>query len=368
MNERGVALITVLLLLLIVTPLAAMAFLQARTDWLLERNLLAEQEAFYVAEAGLEHAVGSIPPGALLASLWTGRDGIAGTADDGAFPFEGGLPAPFPHPPFRYDVRVERRDRGVGLVSTGLGRHGAQKTVRGIVDQSPLPFTPGAVSAQAEALRFDLGTAGFALSGLDHRLSDAAGVATGSAPAVPGLAVATDSAVTTMRGQLGSDALARVQGAGGLPSIAAGTVPDVEALVRAAAQRADVVALSALQAAEPVVLGDRSTPQVTVVSGDADISGALDGAGVLVVQGALRITGSFRFTGLVVAGGNVAFDAASTAEVRGAFWSAAARDGRVEFLGRGGVAYSSEALQLVDAAFPTLLPHEAVLLGWEEVL
>ena len=40
MGERGIALITVLLLLLIVTPLAAMAFLQARTDWLLERNLL----------------------------------------------------------------------------------------------------------------------------------------------------------------------------------------------------------------------------------------------------------------------------------------------------------------------------------------
>jgi hypothetical protein len=368
MNERGVALITVLLLLLIITPLAAMAFLQAHTDWLLERNLLAEQEAFYVAEAGLEHAVGSIRPGTPVASLWTGPDGIEGTADDGVFAFEGGTPAPFPDPPLRYDVRVERRDRGVGLVSTGLGRHGTQKTVRGIVDQSPLPFTPGAVSAQADVLRFDLGGAGFRLLGLDHKLSDAPGSPSGSAPAVPGLSVATDSAAVALRRELGVEAAARVQGAGGTPSIAGGTTLDVDALVRAASQRGDVVALPMLQASEQVVLGDYVMPQVTVVSGDADISGTVDGTGILIVQGALRVSGNFRFNGLVVAGGDVAFGSTSTAAVRGALWHAAARDARVDFLGRGEVAYSSEALQLVDASFPTLLPHDVILLGWEEVL
>ena len=368
MGERGIALITVLLLLLIVTPLAAMAFLQARTDWLLERNLLAEQQAFHVAEAGLEHALAVIRPGTPLGSLWTGRDGIAGTADDGVFPFEDGVPAPFPHAPFRYDVRVERRDRGVGLVSTGVGRHGAQKTVRGIVDQSPLPFTPGAVSAQADGLRLELGTAGFRLSGHDHRLSDEPGSATGSAPAVPGLAVGTDGAVAALRARLGPDGRARVQGGGGEPSIASGTTLDVEAVVNAVVQRPDVIALSTLQATEQLSLGERSTPRITVVSGDADISGAVDGAGILIVRGALRVSGSFRFTGPVMVLGAVAGDTASTVVVHGALWQAASRDARVEFLGRGAVVYSSEALQLVDAAFPTVLPHHAVLVGWEEVL
>jgi len=166
-----------------------------------------------------------------------------------------------------------------------------------------------------------------------------------------------------LRARLGPDGRARVQGGGGEPSIASGTTLDVEAVVNAVVQRPDVIALSALQATEQLSLGERSTPRITVVSGDADISGAVDGAGILIVRGRCGSVGASASRTRDGPGRRGGRHGEHGGGAR-CLWQAASRDARVEFLGRGAVVYSSEALQLVDAAFPTVLPHHAVLVGW----
>ena len=52
----------------------------------------------------------------------------------------------------------------------------------------------------------------------------------------------------------------------------------------------------------------------------------------------------------------------------GALWRNASQDTRVALQGTGAVVYNSAALAAVDIAFPGLLPHAAVIAGWQEQL
>ena len=55
-NDRGVVLVTAVLVLAVLMILGTTAFLQTNTDVRIEMNFLAEQKAFYAAEAGIEEA------------------------------------------------------------------------------------------------------------------------------------------------------------------------------------------------------------------------------------------------------------------------------------------------------------------------
>jgi hypothetical protein len=123
------------------------------------------------------------------------------------------------------------------------------------------------------------------------------------------------------------------------------------------------VHLSAL--GETLTLGTPGTPQISVVEGDARISGRLRGNGVLVVRGTLDVTGTLEFTGLVVALNGILFEPAGNITITGTLWQGPAMDDRLQLRGIG---YSSSALTAVDTAFPGILPHAAVVKGWEEQL
>ena len=166
--QRGSALIAVLGLMTLLLPLGALVSLQARMDLLVQRNLLADAEVFYVADAGVEHAVAEIGPGVGFDAVLAGPDRVPGTADDGIFPFRAGPPAAFPAQPFAYDVRVARRPDGrIRIVATGRGRHGATKVIAAIVARAALPFTPAALYLD-DGPSVDLGSAGMVVSGHDH--------------------------------------------------------------------------------------------------------------------------------------------------------------------------------------------------------
>src|SRR5262245_46040506 len=96
LREDGMALIATLAIGMILLPLGAFVLWQCRTDLAIQHNQRAEIEAFYVAEAGLEHALAEIRPAASFAPLLRGPDRVAGTNDDGGFPFAEGHPADFP--------------------------------------------------------------------------------------------------------------------------------------------------------------------------------------------------------------------------------------------------------------------------------
>jgi hypothetical protein len=368
-TDRGAALIATLAIVMVLFPLGAFVVMQCRTDWLIHHNLRAEIEAFYVAEAGLEHALAEIAPGLSFDDVLAGPDHQSGTMDDGVFPFREGAVSDFPHPPFRYEVHVTAAGTGmIQVTSHGSGHGESTKVVEALVVRSPLPFTPAAVYAGGALSDLDLGGLGFAVSGFDHVVGDAPAAARGTAAPVPALAgplVDPDSLALALSGR-GAQLLT---GAGTTPSIGGSAAAvDLAAFVAASAGQRSCVWVSAAATDAALVLGTAAAPQLSIVPGNLDVGQSLTGCGVLVVQGVLHVSGAMAFAGLVVAMGGVVFDPSSTVTVTGALWDDTSRGGRMQLSGRGAILYSSAALAAVDAGIPGLLPRAAVLVGWQEQL
>ena len=367
MNNRGTALMATLIIIMILLPLGAYVVLQCRTDLMIGRNFRAEIEAFYTAEAGLEHALAEIDPGQSFDDLLAGPDRISGTADDGSFPFREGPPGAFPFPPLGYDVRVIPAGQNVlSIVSCGTGRYGATKVVAALVARSRLPFTPAALYAQSDIRRLDLSGGQLLLSGVDHPISDSPASPAATAVPVPGLASPDADAEQDLRRQLPEVLARRLVGLGGAPSIATNPAVNVQTYADQFAAHLACVHLSALD--ETAELGEPETPQMSVVEGDANISGWLRGSGVLVVRGTLHITGILDFTGLVIALNGILFEPSANVTIKGALWQGRTMDDRLQLRSSGAIMYSSRALAAADTAFPGILPHAAVVSGWEEEL
>jgi hypothetical protein len=367
-NQRGTALVAVLSLSMILLPLGALVVLQCRTDLSIQHNLRSDIEAFYVAEAGLAHAVAEILPGQSFDRLLAGPDGITGTRDDGVFPFAGGTPAPFPYAPFRYNVQLVLNGNGtLRIISNASGQNGSAKVLETLVVRSPAPFTPAAVYAETATASIDLGAAGFRLSGRDHQVSFPPAPAPAPAAPLPALSTPRADLEPVLRGKLLGTAAGQISGAGAQPSVA--TAPQLN-VTNYANAIADAPAASSRSATsvDAGQFGTRSAPELSIVNGDLSVPGRLTGSGILIVRGALRVAGSVEFSGLVLALGAVQFEPSSSVTVVGTLWQGPSQDERLELRGNGAVVYSSTALAAVDRTFPGLLPHAAVVAGWQEPL
>ena len=367
MNERGSALVAVLGLTMLLLPLGAFVVLQCRTDFMIQRNLRGEIEAFQVAEAGLEHALSEIAPGGAFDGVLAGPDGIAGNGDDGVFPFTEGWPAEFPQAPFRYDVRVTASGLGgMRLTSYGSGAGGSSKNLEALVVRSPLPYTPAALYVETALTNVELGAGGFEISGFDHRSVDQQAVAGDATAPLPALSSPSAEWEGLLRQRLSTSVAGLLTGNGGAPSIATAPALDLQPYAARVINRTEATRVSGAPA--PSLLGTTEAPQLSVISGDLDVVNQLSGSGVLVVDGALHVSGTFDFSGLVLALGAIVFEPSSTVEVVGAVWRAASQDERLGLQGRGAIVYGSAALAQADRAFPGVLPHAAVATGWHEPL
>ncbi|MFQ5667198.1 MAG: hypothetical protein ACE5I7_12295 [Candidatus Binatia bacterium] len=367
-NQRGAALVAVLSIAMILLPLGAFVVFQCHTDFAIQRNLRREIETFYVAEAGLNHAIAEIPSGGSFDEILVGPDHVAGTPDDGWFPFMEAPPANFPVPPFRYEVHVQEGGSGaIRIISRGLGAAGATKVVAALVTRSQFPSTPGALYAGGDLRKLDLGSGDLRVSGLDHRVGDAGMQATGTAPPLPALSSPRADAARTLRRRLSGIHSRQLIGAGASPSIGITAPLELRAYAAGFGSSPRAVRLTAKAVTERAV-GTEAAPQITIVDGDLDVPHSLKGSGVLVVQGTLHVSGTVTFQGLLLALGGVVFESSSEVTVLGTVWNAANQDERLTLRGRGAILYSSTALASVDAAFPGLLPHAAVVVGWEEQL
>jgi hypothetical protein len=367
-DQSGIALVAALAVVLVVLPVAAFVVLQAAIDLRVQHNLRAATEAFYIAEAGLEHAVADIMPAASLQPLLAGPDVTWGSSDDGSFPFVDGPPAHFPYAPKRYEVSVE--DAGDGVIrirSRGVGIGAAVAVVEARVALSPSVFTPGAVYTEAVATSVSVSPGRTRISGFDHRAGEPPGAASGAEVAVPGIALSDADEAEALRTRLTGGAGAAVSGAGGTPSIAAaGGAFDVASYAAALRGDPDASRYAAALADPDWLLGTEVQPRASVVLGDFEVSGRLRGHGVLFVDGALRVRGTLSWFGLVIVAGDVEFAAGSRVTLSGALWQSAA--GALRLFGNSVVVYSSDRLQVADAAFPGKLPRIPRVVAWREVL
>ena len=365
-NQRGTALVAALSIAMILLPLGALVALQCRTDLTIQRNLRSDVETFYVAEAGLAHAVADIPPGRSFDRLLAGPDRVVGTMDDGLFPFANGQPDAFPYPPFRYDVQViPITPTLLRIVSSASGLNGSTKVVEALVTRAALPFTPAALYAETTKTNVSLG-ASFQLSGTDHQAVFPAVAMNPAAAQLPALSTPSTETEAMLRSQL-SIAAGQVSGAGGAPSISTAAPLDLDTY----AQGITTIPVATVQpvvAVDDATWGTRDQPQVSIIVGDLRVPGHLNGSGILLVRGTLDVTGTLEFSGIVLVQGAVLLEPSSNVTLLGAVWQAASQDERLELHGQGIVAYSSDALADLDRTFPALLPHAATLAGWREEL
>jgi hypothetical protein len=363
-NQRGIALVAVLVIAAVALPLSAFLALQALIDLRIGQNLRSATETFYVAEAGLQHALAQLRPAASFDLILAGPDGVGGTADDGVFPFAGGAPASFPRAPLRYEVSAALADDGsLRLRSRGIGADGAEKIVEARVAHSHSVYTPGALYAGTAP---QLDSARSYVSGFDHRAGDPAREPTGEARPVPGIGVPSGALADAVRAQLPDSPRPCVVGAGDAPSVAEVWPLDVDSQAAAFERLPGAVRMAAVAPPADWNLGTVETPQLTVVIGDLEVSGHLSGDGVLIIYGEWRVTGEVSYSGLIIAMGEVTFEPQSHVSLTGALWHAGSAP--LAFLGDDEITYSSEALSRADAAFPAVLPRAPAVIAWREVL
>lgn len=137
-GESGHALFAVLVAISLLTPLAAFAYLQAHSELETQRHNRTATELFWAAESGIEQALADLELDPSFDRLTAGPDGLAGTADDGEFPFQHPPPANFPRLSAWYEVRVEDLGGGaVEIISTATADGAVTRTMIATVSRSP---------------------------------------------------------------------------------------------------------------------------------------------------------------------------------------------------------------------------------------
>ena len=173
------------------------------------------------------------------------------------------------------------------------------------------------------------------------------------------LAASNPQAAEELVVDLTDDSRTQLSGSGVAPSVEASTFPDI------------------VERVEELLEDSRGRTLSTGVSGSLG-SGLLisrgslqlergSGSGLLVIDGDFTVTESFDFSGIVIVLGDVTFEAGSVISIRGSLLQGAdAR--RLDLLGRGEVTFDSELVAGLDAEFPKLLPHLAIVTGWRQEL
>ena len=371
--EEGNALF---LTLMLVTLLVGLAAAQAGVQ---QKNL--QQSRFYVArkalhkyaESGLamglhevRHAI-SVSPGNIGTETWTsafdhGRDGIAGTSDEGE---NDGIPTP--GEPEVYPVAIGPSGEGVQLIvhvlDTGIAgvrrlvatSFNGEATVtleKQIQTEITTIPTTGAIFMSPN-MALDLQGNSWVIDGRDHDLS---GNLTGD-PGLPGLT----TAVGDTPGANASDLVAQIPeghqdqviGAGGTPSVGEVQPFDLGALVN----QFDMVKTHDVAPGTYSSLDLSGAPvgqqPVAFVSGDLTLTGDGSASGVLVVDGNLTMTGQFGWQGLIIVRGDVILTGGgANIHVIGAIVIGesltAIDDSDLSLSGSADIYYSSEVLQTVQ--------------------
>lgn len=342
-GERGQALLTALIATALLLPLGAFAVMQARLDFLVQHHTRAASETLAVAESGLEHARADLARDPRFERLLAGPDRRAGTADDGVYPFAQPPPAVFPAAPFHYDVRVApvTADR-VEVVARGWGPLGTVRAVAVAVERAPQPCLPAALASGAAVV--DL------LLGADWRIAGAGDV--------PALAVADAATAERLSAALDADARRHLVGPGGPPSLGVAAIPDVDALLAAAARHADARTL-------PGDAGGALGDGLFLAPAGLRLRD-VRGSGILLVDGPLEIDGAFAFTGLVAATGAVSTTATAAVDIAGALLQSP-RSGSLLLRGSGRLAYDERVVGALGSAWAGLLPSRARVTGWREL-
>ncbi|NIQ01967.1 MAG: hypothetical protein GWM98_17475 [Nitrospinaceae bacterium] len=410
-NESGAVMVAVLLLLIALAALVPAALQMTTQDFSRTTNFQQSKDAFYVADAGIEHAKDVIKNGgAYFSTMLPGPDGVPNSGgDDGLFAgvgtqvtfngidynevaFNGGT----------YKIRMYDNednadgnaaidayldaDFSVWVESIGTTADGTQKTIKALVykyEIDPTLFPAGVtmvgprslmnVSGASDISGGD-GTNGYAMDGtLDPSCDGSAGMASESGtPYYDNLPdCSNDPALATCFLQNGTPS---ITGDGGSPSYTNGQTDfvqdDAENLWQTLTEDGNGDGFADMPDNEIFgsttiagnatggILGTLSDPTILYVHGDVTVTTAsgppstqAEGYGILIVDGDLNLDGRLQWNGLVLVGGCPTCSSQVSGNGKFSVFGSVLVGGDPSVINMGGifeVRYSCAALQLAQ--------------------
>jgi Tfp pilus assembly protein PilX len=383
-NESGVALITGLVVLVLLTALGTYAINVTQIEHSLSANLKTAKQAFYVADAGLawgtQHVRASPVVPLVLANSTQ-------ALEPGNFTVTFQITPPLPA--FSYTVALQ----SVGTVGP------ASKTLQAVVTKT-YDLADAAITIRGNEADSSFTGNSFAIDGRDY--DHLTGALTGGAMQY-GITVPTAARQTDVNNALAANQKDNVIGtpvpgltasigvSPSLPSTTVSTLGDALCNTAPLANRKTTTLNGSYSPPANATWGTRASPQIYCVTGvgtpgnmSMDVTGSFSGVGVLVVQNAdLVFTGNLHFEGLIiVTGAKVGFGflGGGNKELYGAvIVNETDQDGpsyREDVIqGTSSLRYSRSALDLARQLMPaatvssiiTTLPATVQRVSWSEV-
>jgi len=344
-DEKGMVLVVGLLLIVVLMLLGTTAVLTSTTDMKISANYKTSNEAFYIAEAGIERARGKLRTDAvtytisqLLAARVGANNGLSDSTnianfyangivtDDVAYiaatSFGSGTYQVYLTNDGTPDVVTSITDTNlqVTLTSIGQGANNSLAIVQQVVKQLTLPPLPGAIVLPGPDVVFNGGN------------SNASGVEGGIESAITTTSDAARTSVVnqlTSIGRIGNytcDTPPCINNEESTIDPTWTSVSDVEDLYTTLKSVADVVLTgpATLTAAQVGTTADR---RIVVVDGNATL-GAVNGAGILIVTGQLTLDGNFNYHGLImcIGQGSLLRSGGGNGDIEGSIFVAKTRD------------------------------------------
>jgi hypothetical protein len=424
-NETGAVLIVALLLMIVMISLVPVAVKMTSGDNIRTRNYQESRKAFFIADAGVEHAKSVASGFTDMNDLLDGADNDSlNTSDNGLFSsISGGTQATYSLNGTTHDytkvalndansnyigdyyVRVQdNNDEGtatndpwvdtdgvVVLESVGVSPDGSVKAIQAMVQRFLLvPKLPAAVTLVGPLSTINSQGSGFAVEGgkqdsgtithgydlngnADTNCAAKNAISTesgGPTQFVPNISMCTDATCA----EFGGGAENKIKGV-------SNTTPDISnGQTDFSAQDAEDLHDLLTQAGTPdhswsgastlsgtTTYGDASNPEVLYFDDSATISGNITGTGILIVDGDLDITGSLDWDGIILVGAcatcNGALVGTGSASVDGAMVVGNSVDAAVNFTGSADIHYSCQGIALANNVFGSSL----TVASWKEV-
>ncbi|MBI2089111.1 MAG: hypothetical protein HYT78_10255 [Deltaproteobacteria bacterium] len=421
-DDRGITLLLVLLVMTLILSTTGASLFFGGLNSRISSNIKTGRGAMHAADAGIQHALATVPIGTNFNGLLAGS--VSGfPLVDGKPTLTGSLGG------YTYTVVVDNdtsvtgetttsdNNRIVILTSTATGSTGSQAKVRAYVGRSTATWVPpGAIYVPAGSNSdADFNTSGtFLISGNDTNYSgdgngDGRADSTSAGPNAPiyGVAPLYDSIVNEFLNSLTSTEKTRVQGKGYngstspvTPSVFKSTVSfSVSDLANSFKNNAGAVQylngyhVTSTDCPSPPVnpppsscrFGTDASPQITYVKSDTstikfDSGSTVTGSGVLILDGKANVFGNFEFHGLVISlapgprgdestEDKLKLKLKNNARILGSLiLGPTGEELKFDIKDTAAVYYSSQGTNLVQANWGSLLPQPAKLIGWHELM
>ena len=376
-SESGFAMVSALLVMLLLATLAGASLINTGVDLQSASHFKTARQAFFAAESGLFHALGTIN----ARGVQNFSEDIVDSANWARLygPLTKSLISD-PNTLYAISVAADVGDpwNGGTITSTGTSAQEARRSLR-ITLRKGQVIGPGALYMANDDVDPDFGARDqFLIDGNDHNIN---GTPNAAGPVKPGISTRNDDVTDATVEELSTPQKGRVQGLGFSldplnPSVWTTDGPSVTDL----AQIIDSILSSqpAVEIGNAVLAsgsyGTPSAPQVThLTHNNVRLDGNMTGAGILIADGSFTINGDADFLGWVIIRGQTILNTkqvndtlvAGNATILGSLWTG---DLVVQVGGSAIVEYCEACMELADGiGTGNNVPRAMVVGSWEEV-